>query len=132
MGRYKPKNVRLDRARKAEQILLMVSREYLVSVEALRGNDRDRRIVRARREFCLRAKANGIGCIIAAKVLWRDHATVLFHQKPELQRRRQERYRAKRAARGARPAAVQYDDIVLIDGAGSLLTMHSNFHGENR
>jgi chromosomal replication initiation ATPase DnaA len=94
---YKPKNVRLNRARKAEEILLMVSREYLISVETMRGNDREARVVRARRDFCLRTKAHGIGCITAAKVLWRNHSTVMYHQRPDMQNRRYERYRATRA-----------------------------------
>lgn len=91
------KSVRRDRAAEAELLLRKIASKHMLSVKTLRGKERFPHIVRARREFCVRAQEANIGCIIAAKVLWCHHATVMYHQRPEMQMRRHQKYLARRA-----------------------------------
>jgi len=93
---YKPKNIRRKRLEKANSILLQVARKYMLSVKTMRGPDRHAHIVAARREFCLTAHAEGIGCILLGKALWRHHDTVQYYLNPAKQGERQRRYQARR------------------------------------
>jgi hypothetical protein len=94
----KPKNVRILRARRAQVILQQVARKYMITLDEIRSDDRCARLVEARREYCLRVKAEGIGSVITAKVLHRNQDTVRYHLNPKMQRARQLRYLTKRAA----------------------------------
>jgi chromosomal replication initiation ATPase DnaA len=61
-------------------LLNSVCEEYKISLEAIRGNNRQRLLVMARREFCQRAdalkewSASEIG-----RAINRDHTTVMYH-----------------------------------------------------
>lgn len=85
------------RARRAQVILQLVARKHMVSIEALRGDDRDRHLVEARREVCLRAKAEGIGSTTIGKILHRDQDTVRYHLNPKKRAARTSRYLARKA-----------------------------------
>jgi hypothetical protein len=93
--RPRPRNVMILRRRRAQVILQLVARKYMVSLEDLMSDDRSSGLVAARREFFERAKAEGIGSTTIAKTIRRNHSTVLYHLKPDMQAARRERYIAK-------------------------------------
>lgn len=51
-------------------------------------------LVEIRRDFCIRAKGLGLGCVMIGKILHRSPWTVLYHLKPEMRvRKREQRLR---------------------------------------
>lgn len=93
----RPKNTMILRARRAQVILQLVARKYMLSLADMRGDDRAVRLVEARREYCLRAKAEGIGSTTIGKILHRDQDTVRYHFNPKKQEARRNRYLARKA-----------------------------------
>lgn len=91
------KNTMILRARRVQVILQLVARKYMLSLDDIRGDDRATRLVAARREVCVRAKAEGIGSTTIAKILHRDQDTVRYHFDPKNQETRRNRYLAKKA-----------------------------------
>ena len=51
-----------------------------IGVRDVRSANRDKNIAAVRREFCLLAKQVNIGSVLVARLVGRDHATVLYHQ----------------------------------------------------
>lgn len=88
----RPKNTLILRARRAQVILQNVARKYSFTLEAMRSDDRDKRLVAARREYCRQAKAEGIGSTTIGKILCRHQDTIRYHFNPKKALVRQERY----------------------------------------
>jgi len=90
------KNVRILRARRAQVLLQHVARRFGFTVEQMRKDVRDSRLVAARREYCARVDAEGIGSVISGKILGRNQGTIRYHLSPAMQQARQERYHLKK------------------------------------
>ena len=94
----RPKNVRIARAAKAARILDAVSKKHNIDIKSLRRSDvRFQHFVIARREFCVRASAAGIGARIIADTLWCAPKTVQYHIAPKVREYRSHYYRSRRA-----------------------------------
>lgn len=108
--RKRERNVRKLRVQRAQVLLQQVANRFGVTLEALRSDDRDERLVRARVEYCERANAEKIGSTTIGKVLHRNQATIRYHLRPQMQAVRRNRYLAKRG-RLHESGALRYDNV---------------------
>ena len=85
----RPKDqILLERFSKGKAVLLELSKSRNVLLSDITGRYNSDYLVGIRKEFCLRAKELGLGCISIGKILDRDHTTVLYHLSPAMQARK--------------------------------------------
>lgn len=84
----------------ARQMLKDLAGERKAAVRDIVGRYNEPQFVALRVEFIKRASALGLGCITIGRILERDHTTILYHLKPEMQtRKREQRLRWEAAKR---------------------------------
>jgi len=85
----------------ARKMLKELAADRKVAVRDIVGRYNEPQFVALRVEFIKRASALGLGCITIGRILERDHTTVLYHLKPEMQVRKNAQ-RLRTAAKIAR------------------------------
>ena len=78
----------LDRHILGKFILYQILEKRKIGIKDVLGPSRTSYIVAARREFCMEAKNNGIGCVIIGKILKRHSSTILYHSSREMRERK--------------------------------------------
>jgi chromosomal replication initiation ATPase DnaA len=87
----RPKDeVLLERFAQGRELLLQLAKSRDVLPSDVMGHYNSDYLIRIRKDFCLRAKEMGLGCISIGKILNRDHTTVLYHLSPAMQARKTE------------------------------------------
>lgn len=62
-----------------------------VGIRDIQSDNRSAHIIAVRREFCILAKQQNIGCVLIGKLIHRGHATVLYNQSSEYRDRKNQR-----------------------------------------
>jgi DNA-binding CsgD family transcriptional regulator len=82
---------------RARSLLQEVSTRHQVDIKSMRDcSARFQHFVRARREFCILAYAEGIGSVTIAKMLECTPGTVRYHIKPSLRAHKRSYYQGRR------------------------------------
>lgn len=72
----------------ARKMLKELAIERKAAIRDIVGRYNEPQFVALRVEFIKRASALGLGCISIGRILERDHTTILYHLKPEMQVRK--------------------------------------------
>lgn len=73
---------------RATEILEQVARDHRIGVVQLRSHHQPKHFIDARRDFCQRARGEGLSMSVIAEVLKKDRSTVSYHLRPDVQERK--------------------------------------------